>query len=160
MTLLNARTWLADLHLARPPCNLDIRDNQGCTPLHRAAMAGFNYIVEKLLLAGADATIEDNERRTASFYSGNQQTYQWLQEADKQRREARLMKKKAKGRIRAAGRMAAGVGAGEAREEAIRGDAGAGAGAPGGKRRKPQSKAKQKAAFRAAVSTSTPSPYG
>merc|ERR1711924_146161 len=41
VTLLNARTWLADLHLARPPCNLDIRDNQGCAPLHRASMAGF-----------------------------------------------------------------------------------------------------------------------
>jgi len=44
--------------------NVNAKDKQGITPLHRAAARGFTQIIEKLLESGADINVTDNEKNT------------------------------------------------------------------------------------------------
>lgn len=48
---------------------LNIRDNQGYTPLIVAVLYGYQNVVEALVLAGADLYIKDNAGRTALDYA-------------------------------------------------------------------------------------------
>jgi hypothetical protein len=148
MIMLNAPTWLEELHLQRAPCNLDLQDSEGRTCLHRASMGGFHYIVEKLLLAGADATLLDQDGRTASFYAGTQLTYQFLQEADKQRRQSRRDSVE-RGKRKVLANKAA-----IAAASAAKSGFGAGAGP-----KKPKTAAQKKAAFRQQTASKAASPY-
>jgi hypothetical protein len=145
MIMLNAPTWIEALHLQRPQCNLDIQDAEGRTCLHRASIGGYHYIVEKLLQAGADATLVDNEKRSAAFYAGTQLTYQFLQEADKQMRQTRRDSVERGKKMGAAGKMLIAASA-----------KGAGAGA---KANKPKTAAQKKAAFRQSTTSTSSSPY-
>lgn len=43
---------------------LDVRGDDGCTPLHEAAAGGHDELVRWLLYAGADRDLRDDERRT------------------------------------------------------------------------------------------------
>jgi len=62
----DARLWHGDAllvaaRLSMAQSDVNIRDRQGRTPLHVAAMRGHAKIVEVLLAKGADPTLEDND---------------------------------------------------------------------------------------------------
>ena len=50
--------------LASNPIALDLKDNEGQTPLHLAASYGNTRIVRRLLLKGANRYLKNNEGKT------------------------------------------------------------------------------------------------
>lgn len=61
----NGQKGIVQAFLKKGGLQLDKRDGQGATPLHYASAKGSRDIVKLLLDAGADASIADNQSRTA-----------------------------------------------------------------------------------------------
>jgi hypothetical protein len=49
---------------------INAQDNNGCTPLHYAAVQGHSHVVQMLLLMGADDRHKDTRGLTAEDYAG------------------------------------------------------------------------------------------
>ena len=58
--------------LVEAGANMDIADNDGDTPLHRAAIQGKDKVVSLLLEAGAEKDIKNNNgaNLSASYFAG------------------------------------------------------------------------------------------
>ena len=55
--------------------NLEIQDNDKCTPLHVAALQGHAEVVEALLAAGASTEARDHDQLTPLDYAKREQQY-------------------------------------------------------------------------------------
>lgn len=81
IALLAAPSWIEHLKIKRSPLNLDLRDVNGHTALHLAAKEGSHHICEKLIAAGADASVRDAQGNAPAIYAQKQATYHILQDA-------------------------------------------------------------------------------
>ena len=63
VSFLVLRVEIADV-LVEAGADIDAKNKKGQTPLHKAAWAGIDYMVELLLAKGADVHVEDNEGLT------------------------------------------------------------------------------------------------
>lgn len=57
------------------PTLLNERDSHGCTPLHYASADGLLQTIERLLVAGAEVTVRNNNRDTALHYAARHGRY-------------------------------------------------------------------------------------
>lgn len=55
--------------LAAPGADVNVRDENGATPLIEAARGGHDDVVQALLVARADVKVKDNQGKTALIYA-------------------------------------------------------------------------------------------
>lgn len=70
--------------LAAPGADVNVRDENGSTPLTEAARAGHNDVVQALLVARADVKAKDKRGKTALMYAaegGHTETVRLLRQA-------------------------------------------------------------------------------
>ncbi|GBG27790.1 Ankyrin repeat domain-containing protein 55 [Hondaea fermentalgiana] len=63
------RSLLPELLSGKTKPEIDVRDNEGCTPLHYAAMTGNAMVLAKLILLKADVNARDAQERTPLHYA-------------------------------------------------------------------------------------------